>query len=70
MTRVYALQRLLEHGDLSTGQIVAIGGVGWTAEQVRAAFRTLRRRKLVRCVGAVRGRERVWRLVQRDGVAP
>jgi hypothetical protein len=39
MTRTYALKRLLEHGALSSSEMIAI--TGWTRKQVWATMKQL-----------------------------
>jgi predicted ArsR family transcriptional regulator len=48
MTRTHALQRLLEHGGLSTAELLEITGWSWNA--VRATLRNLMERGAVESV--------------------
>ncbi len=46
MTRVYALKKLLEHGELSSKEIEII--TGWTTKQVWASIQRLQKTDTVR----------------------
>jgi predicted transcriptional regulator len=46
MTRIYALRKLLEHGELSSKEIEII--TGWTTKQVWASIQRLQKTDIVR----------------------
>jgi predicted transcriptional regulator len=46
MTRIYALRKLLEHGELSSKEIEII--TGWTSKQVWASIQRLQKTDTVR----------------------
>jgi transcription initiation factor IIE alpha subunit len=46
MTRTYALKRLLEHGELTSKEMLEI--TGWTYKQVWATIQRLQETELVR----------------------
>lgn len=46
MTRIYALRKLLEHGELSSKEIEII--TGWTTKQVWASIQRLQKTDTVR----------------------
>jgi predicted transcriptional regulator len=46
MTRIYALRKLLEHGELSSKEIEII--TGWTSKQVWASIQRLQKTNTVR----------------------
>jgi predicted transcriptional regulator len=46
MTRIYALRKLLEHGELSSKEIEII--TGWTSKQVWASIQRLQKTDIVR----------------------
>ena len=46
MTRTYALKRLLEHGELSSKEMIEI--TGWTTRQVWATIQRLQKTDIVR----------------------
>ncbi len=57
MTRIYALERLLEHGPLTLQQLIEI--TGWPLNTLNG---TLRRLRADRIVAADRGRPYFYRL--------
>lgn len=46
MTRIYALRKLLEHGELSSKEIEII--TGWTTKQVWASIQRLQKTETIR----------------------
>jgi predicted transcriptional regulator len=46
MTRIYALRKLLEHGELSSKEIEII--TGWTSKQVWASIQRLQKTETIR----------------------
>lgn len=46
MTRTYALKRLLEHGELTSKEMLEI--TGWTYKQVWATIQSLQKTHIVR----------------------
>lgn len=50
MTRTYATRRLLEHGPLTFGELVAI--TGWTQHSARAALANLQMTGTVTAIAA------------------